>query len=67
MEATNELIKRIENEINKTPTGELRNLLCDANVLIQYQLLKEKSSIDQLKELKTISNNILSFLNSNNM
>ena len=67
MEATNELIKRIENEINKTPTGELRNLLCDANVLIQYQLLKEKSYIDQLKELKTISNSISSFLRSNNM
>lgn len=29
------LVKRIENEINKTPTGELRNLLCDVNITIQ--------------------------------
>lgn len=29
-----ELVKRLEIEINKTPTGELRNLLCDANITI---------------------------------
>lgn len=35
MEEINELVKRIETEINKTPTGDLRNLLCDANIIIQ--------------------------------
>lgn len=28
------LINRIESEIGKTPTGELRNLLCDTNIMI---------------------------------
>ena len=35
MENIKELIKRIEVEINKTPSGELRNLLCDINIVIQ--------------------------------
>ena len=30
-----ELVKRLEAEISNTPTGELRNLLCDANITIQ--------------------------------
>lgn len=30
-----DLIRRVENEINKTPTGELRNLLCDINIVLQ--------------------------------
>lgn len=30
-----DLIKRVEREINKTPTGELRNLLCDVNIVLQ--------------------------------
>jgi hypothetical protein len=30
-----DLIKRLEAEINETPTGNLRNLLTDANILIQ--------------------------------
>jgi hypothetical protein len=34
-----ELIKRVEAEINKTPTGELRNLLCDVNIVLQQQTL----------------------------
>ena len=32
------VIKRHEVEINKTPTGELRNLLCDVNILLQSNL-----------------------------
>lgn len=39
MKELQELIKRIEVEINKTPSGELRNLLCDANILLQKQAL----------------------------
>ena len=30
-----ELIKRLENKISNTQTGELRNLLCDANITIR--------------------------------
>jgi len=39
MKEIQELIKRVEAEINKTPTGELRNLLCDANIVLQQQAL----------------------------
>ena len=35
MKELEELVERIEIEINKTPTGELRNLLCDVNIMIQ--------------------------------
>jgi len=35
-----ELTKRLESEINNTPTGELRNLLCDVNIMIQHQNLQ---------------------------
>jgi len=30
-----ELVKSLEAEISNTPSGELRNLLCDANITIQ--------------------------------
>lgn len=39
MKEIQKLIKRVEVEINKTPTGELRNLLCDANIVLQQQAL----------------------------
>jgi len=39
MKEIQELIKRVEAEISKTPTGELRNLLCDANIVLQQQAL----------------------------
>ena len=39
MKELQDLIKRVEVEINKTPSGELRNLLCDANILLQKQAL----------------------------
>lgn len=35
-----DLIKRLEHEINKTPTNELRNLLCDINIILHQSLLK---------------------------
>ena len=35
VEIYNDIIKRLEKEINLTPTGELRNLLSDANIMIQ--------------------------------
>jgi hypothetical protein len=40
MKELQELIKRIESEIAKTPTGELRNLLCDANIMLQSKMLR---------------------------
>lgn len=30
-----ELTKRLEVEISNTPTGDLRNLLCDVNIMLQ--------------------------------
>ena len=38
-----DLIKRLELEISKTPTGELRNLLCDLNIILQHQLWHQKN------------------------
>jgi len=43
-----ELIKRLETEINKTSTGELRNLLCDVNIVLQHQVLNMYTFIDPL-------------------
>ena len=33
-----ELIKRVEQQILETPTGELRDLLCDVNIMLQLRL-----------------------------
>lgn len=48
---TEELIKRVEAEINKTPTGELRNLLCDANIVLQHQALNIAAVSKQSEQL----------------
>lgn len=50
MKEIEELIKRVEIEINKTPTGELRNLLCDINIVLQQQIL----NITNIKQLKLL-------------
>lgn len=34
MKEIENLIKRLNNEINKTPTGESRNLLSDVNIVL---------------------------------
>ena len=47
-----ELIKRVEVEINKTPTGELRNLLCDTNIVLQQQALNIAAVSKQSEQLK---------------
>ena len=39
MKELQDLIKRVEAEINETPSGNLRNLLCDANITLQKQAL----------------------------
>lgn len=39
MEELQKLISRIETEIIKTPSGELRNLLCDTNIVLQQKAL----------------------------
>lgn len=49
MEEIQELVKRLELEILKTPTGELRDLLCDANIVIQYKVLNPTSKDEQVK------------------
>lgn len=45
MEEIKELIKRIEVEINKTPTSDLRNLLCDCNIILQSHILNATNDI----------------------
>lgn len=44
-----ELSKRLELEIHKTPSGELRNLLTDANILLLYFARQEQE--DEYKEI----------------
>ena len=51
MKQIQELIKRLESEINKTPTGELRNLLCDANIVLQQQALNITVVVGQSEQL----------------
>lgn len=46
------LIKKLEAEINKTQTGELRNLLCDANITLQDLLQVGKSDIKNKSNLE---------------
>lgn len=38
MEIEKSLIERLEQEINRTPSGELRNLLTDVNIILQSKL-----------------------------
>lgn len=52
MKEIQELIKRVEVEINKTPTGELRNLLCDTNIVLQQQALNIAAVSRQSEQLK---------------
>jgi len=47
-----ELIKRIESQISATPTGDLRNLLCDVNITIQVLTLSVKNTVNALDDLK---------------
>lgn len=41
------LINKLEVEINKTPTGNLRNLLCDINIVLHLS----KNQKDVLKKV----------------
>ena len=52
MKEIQELIKRVEAEISKTPTGKLRNLLCDANIVLQQQALNIAAVSKQSEQLK---------------
>ena len=50
-----ELQQRVEQEILKTPTGELRNLLCDLNIVLEHSknviLLTKEDLLDRFKEI----------------
>ena len=46
IEMKKELIKRIESEINATPTGDLRNLLTDINIFIRSSVIFEDGSLE---------------------
>lgn len=50
MEEIESTIKKVEIEINKTPTGVLRNLLCDLNIVVLTQQLQLKETIKLMKE-----------------
>lgn len=52
MKEIQELIKRVEVEINKTPTGDLRNLLCDTNIVLHQQALNIAAVSKQSEQLK---------------
>ena len=54
MKELRDLIKRVEAEINETPYGNLRNLLCDANILLQKQALILPIVSQQSELLKTV-------------
>jgi hypothetical protein len=62
-EEITELIKRLETEISKTPTGELRNLLCEANITIQalnIAVNKAHMSLAKMKlKIEKQQNNII--------
>lgn len=72
MKELHELIKRLEVEINKTSTGELRNLLCDVNIMLQQQVLNTINTTlrfypieeDSVKEL-VIDYYAIKWLNAN--
>ena len=50
MNEETKLLKRIEVEINKTPTGELRNLLCDINIaLLTAHTEKDMPSDEEIR------------------
>ena len=42
MKEIKKLLSRLEMEISKTPTSDLRNLLCDANIVIRELLSNTK-------------------------
>ena len=42
------LIKRLESEINATPTGETRELLTDINIFLQTSTVIEQGRFDVL-------------------
>jgi len=48
MEEIQKIIEKLEVEINKTPTSELRNLLCDINIIFHLQ---EQQALKHQQEL----------------
>lgn len=63
MENHKELIKRLEAEILKTPTRELRNLLCDTNIIIQSSISVERAEryADNQHYLGTVQKKFIKF------
>lgn len=54
MKEIENLIKRLNNEINKTPTGESRNLLSDVNIVLTKLYFSEtvvEKNLDMVEKL----------------
>jgi len=53
------VIKAVESEIDKTPTGALRNFLCDLNIILHTKLaeaeIAEKSPLHNLMQSLNIT------------
>lgn len=48
--------ERLSEEILKTPTGDLRELLCDSNILILMLKAKIKKLEEEVANIKTLKN-----------
>ena len=58
MKEIEKLIKKTEVEINKIPSGELRNLLCDLNIVIQLYN-KKVPTIEEIQEQAKTYDNLM--------
>lgn len=66
MEEIGNLIKRVESEINKTPTGKLRNLLCDVNIVLQYEQLDTNDFVHKFDKYQDAYEDFLRWCLDNN-
>lgn len=49
-----QLIQRVESEISKTPTGELRNLLCDINITLRENSKSDNKLTNEIRKALNI-------------
>lgn len=54
MDEIQELIERVETKIVTTPTGGLRDLLCDINIVLHQQIINISIIEEQGKQLASL-------------
>lgn len=54
MDDIQKLIKRVETEISTTPTGDIRDLLCDINIVLHQQIINVSTIEEQGKQLASL-------------